>query len=245
LILLIDNYDSFVFNLQRYLVRLGQSVHVERNDSTQLANFLAADCLPDTPDAIVISPGPRAPQNAGLCLDIVRRYSGIVPILGVCLGHQVIYEAFGGHIIRARKPVHGQSCRIALEACPIFDGLDQYAHFARYHSLVADPGYLPESLRVVAWSEDEQIMAVAHEQHATYGIQFHPESVLSLAGYRVLNNFLTIAGLSVCEELPACDLTDQVRLIDLQNPSKTIAPDEAEHAVILPSAAHSIGETPC
>lgn len=245
MILLIDNYDSFVYNLQRYFVRLGQDVCVVRNDAPSLGEMLrlvrqqvpnpfahwsVADSLPahrspahrssasssthraPEPTAIVISPGPKRPCDAGYCIEAVRTLSGRLPILGVCLGHQVIYEAFGGLVVRASVPVHGRSSPMRLQTSPLFAGLPQgngatEVDFARYHSLVAQPQSLPAELRIIAHADDGHVMAVQHRHHATYGVQFHPESILSPAGYRVLHNFLRIAGLPVTDELPPADWT--------------------------------------
>lgn len=228
MILLIDNYDSFTFNLQRYLVRLGEQVTVVRNDDIRLSEAVAKDssaltepwlALPGNPQAIVLSPGPKRPSDAGVCLEVVRRLSGTLPILGVCLGHQVICEALGGTIVRARRAIHGQATPIRLEDCPLFDGLRNSAagshtvEFARYHSLVAEESSLPACLKVTAWSHDHQIMAVEHRQHATFGVQFHPESILSLHGYRLLQNFLRLAGCQVNQSLPASDLENEQQLV--------------------------------
>lgn len=219
MILLIDNYDSFVFNLQRYFVRLGHNVCVVRNDDPRLGEALRqarqqspnpfAD-WPTEPTAIVISPGPRRPADAGYCLEAVRIMSGTLPILGVCLGHQVIYEAFGGQVVRSGVPVHGCATPMRLEASRLFADLPQgpsaaEIQFARYHSLIAEPQSLPPQLQIIARSVDGHIMAVEHRQHATYGVQFHPESILSPDGYRVLHNFLKIAGLPVADGLPPAD----------------------------------------
>lgn len=219
MILLIDNYDSFVFNLQRYFVRLGQNVSVVRNDDPRLGEALrqtrqqsprAFADWPTEPTAIVISPGPKRPSDAGYCLEAVRTLSGKLPILGVCLGHQVIYEAFGGQVVRSGVPVHGRASPMRLEASRLFAGLPQGhaaadVEFARYHSLVAEPQSLPPQLQIIARSVDGHIMAVEHCDHATYGVQFHPESILSPDGYRVLHNFLKIAGLPVADNLPPAD----------------------------------------
>lgn len=228
MILLIDNYDSFTFNLQRYLVRLGEQVTVVRNDDIRLSEAIAEDscaltepwlALPGNPRAVVLSPGPKRPGDAGVCLELVRRLSGKLPILGVCLGHQVICEALGGTIVRARRPVHGLATPMRLGESPLFDGLgnsadDSHAvEFARYHSLVAEESTLPACLKVTAWSHDDQIMAVEHRQHATFGVQFHPESILSLQGYRLLQNFLRLAGSQVHPSLPSSDLENERQLI--------------------------------
>ncbi len=264
MILLIDNYDSFAYNLQRYLQRLGEQVVVVRNDAPQLLHAVESNDLDrfqglwdtwrgcstaTTPRAIVISPGPKRPSDAGCCLELVRQVSGVLPILGVCLGHQIICEAFGGEVVRALQPIHGRSTPIELHPSRLFEGLSANAEngdavkgvsakatveFARYHSLVAEPTSLPECLRVIAWSQDGQIMAVEHRQHATYGIQFHPESILSPAGYRVLGNFLKIVGCDVTEPLPASDLLDEQQLIPC--PQSTGDLCDVEHAVVHPTS---------
>lgn len=219
MILLIDNYDSFVFNLQRYFVRLGQTVLVVRNDDVRLASILTEAHqsalnpfmpLRAEPTALVLSPGPKRPCDAGYCHELVQTFSGNLPILGVCLGHQVIYEAFGGQVVRAELPMHGLASPMRLGASRLFAGLPQgdgapEVEFARYHSLIAQPTSLPQSLQVTAWSTDGQIMAVEHRSHTTYGVQFHPESILSPHGYRVLANFLHIAGLPTPANLPDVD----------------------------------------
>ncbi|MEZ6135464.1 MAG: aminodeoxychorismate/anthranilate synthase component II [Pirellulaceae bacterium] len=197
MILLVDNYDSFTFNLQRYLVRLDQSVCVLRNDAPQLDDLLSI-C-----SAIILSPGPKTPSEAGRCLEIVRHHSGRVPILGICLGHQVIFQAFGGTVVRAARPIHGRSMAMHFAASPLFVGIKQNSRFARYHSLVGDPHTLPPCLRVTATSATSEIMAIDHMTHPTFGIQFHPESVLSTDGYQLLANFLSVIGLQELGPLPA------------------------------------------
>lgn len=258
MILLIDNYDSFTFNLQRYLIRLGEQVCVIRNDDLRLAEALAGDTrvltqpwieLPGSPQALVVSPGPKRPSDAGFCLELVRRMSGVLPILGICLGHQIICEALGGAIVRARQPIHGRATPIQLGDSPLFDGLcsrpgQKTVEFARYHSLVAEQASLPNCLRVTARSDDGQIMAVEHRQHATYGIQFHPESILSLQGYRLLQNFLSLAGRGVRQPAPASDLVNAEQLIDWRHTAATMVGEaavseisgevEAEHTVVHP-----------
>lgn len=258
MILLVDNYDSFARNLQRYLVRLGQEVMVVRNDDPRLADALECQssnsALPlfDIAAefrAIVLSPGPKRPSDAGLCLTLVRRFSGTVPILGVCLGHQIICEAFGASIVRACKPIHGLATPIVLERSPLFADLvptipqsvsgltRKTVDFARYHSLVADAGTLPECLQVTAWSVDGQIMAVQHKQHCTYGIQFHPESILTTQGYRLLGNFLALAGCRGEPCLPTGDLVDETLLTDWHTTGLNEATDLAVPAVAHPTAA--------
>ena len=194
MILLIDNYDSFVYNLDRYLQRLGQTTLVVRSDA------ITVDAVSRLPlDAIVISPGPKAPDQAGCSMEIVRRMSEQTPILGVCLGHQAIGQAFGGRIIRAHAPMHGKSCMIQHDGSALFAGIPTRFQVGRYHSLVIEPTRLPDSLRATAWADDGTIMAVQHVQHCVYGVQFHPESILTGAGYQVLANFLALAGLESLE----------------------------------------------
>ena len=189
LILLIDNYDSFVHNLARYLRRLGAETHVVRNDS------IGVSAIRDlNPQAIVLSPGPCAPAQAGCCLEVVRELAGEVPMLGVCLGHEVIAEAFGGHIIRANEPVHGRASVIHHDDTGTFVGLPSSFLVGRYHSLVAERKSLPDCLRVNAWLPDDTVMAITHREHPVVGWQFHPESVLTEHGYALLAAFLSDAG---------------------------------------------------
>lgn len=205
MVLLIDNYDSFVHNLARYLRRLGAEVVVLRNDSSLLYQY-AREAT-----ALVISPGPCGPEQAGECLGLVRELSGRIPILGICLGHQVICQAFGGKVVRAMRPIHGMSLPIELYPSQLFEGLKPVTHFARYHSLIADASSLPASLKVIARSlvddpSNSEIMAVEHQDHPTFGVQFHPESILSTGGYRVLSNFLKLSGVEQERVLPDSDL---------------------------------------
>ncbi|MBB3772136.1 anthranilate synthase component 2/para-aminobenzoate synthetase component 2 [Angulomicrobium tetraedrale] len=189
MILLIDNYDSFVFNVARYLTELGEEVQVVRNDALDLA---AIERL--APDALVISPGPCSPFEAGISLAAVRAFSGRLPILGICLGHQCIGQAFGGRVVRAKEPMHGRVSRVTHRGSDLFEGLPSPFPAGRYHSLAVelDPG---SPLVATAWSEDGEIMGLAHRTHPTLGVQFHPESVLTGPGYELMANFLRIAGL--------------------------------------------------
>ncbi|MCB8838678.1 aminodeoxychorismate/anthranilate synthase component II [Aurantimonas sp. VKM B-3413] len=188
-ILVLDNYDSFVFNVARYLQRLGCETSVARNDETTLAEVEAL-----SPEAVVVSPGPCAPKDAGISLDLVRQLSGRVPILGVCLGHQVIGEVFGGTVTRALKPMHGRASTITHSGRGIFNGLADGAAVGRYHSLIVEETPLMlEALSVDARSGEGEIMALSHREHPTYGVQFHPESVLTEAGDRMFGNFLHLA----------------------------------------------------
>ena len=185
---LIDNYDSFTFNLVHYLGELGAEVSVWRNDELSVA-----DALGPAPDAIVLSPGPCTPNEAGICLDLVHEASASTPILGVCLGHQAIGQAFGGEIVRAPTPMHGKVCRISHNARGLFRGLNGPFRATRYHSLVIARDSAPAALEISAESDDGLIMAVAHRSLPVYGVQFHPESIESEHGRIVLGNFLELA----------------------------------------------------
>ena len=200
MILLIDNYDSFVYNLDRYLQRLGQRTLVVRSDA------IAVDAISRLSlDAIIISPGPKSPDEAGCSMEVVRRMAGLTPILGVCLGHQAIGQAFGGRIVRCHAPMHGKSCMIEHDGSPLFDEIPTRFQVGRYHSLVIEPASLPDSILTTAWADDGTIMAIQHRRHPVYGVQFHPESILTTAGYPILANFLALAGLEH-NELPSEDL---------------------------------------
>jgi anthranilate synthase/aminodeoxychorismate synthase-like glutamine amidotransferase len=191
MLLLIDNYDSFVHNLARYFERLGQATHVVRNDAIDVAMTRALK-----PDAIVLSPGPCTPKEAGVSLELVCELHTEVPMLGVCLGHQVIAEALGGRIVRAPVPVHGQASEIRHDGSGLFHGLPPLFRVGRYHSLVAEAASLGETLRSTAWTADRVVMAFEHRHFPVYGVQFHPESILTEYGYELLANFLGLAGLS-------------------------------------------------
>jgi len=185
---LIDNYDSFTFNLVHYIGELGAEVSVWRNDAISVDDALAA-----RPDAIVLSPGPCTPNEAGICLDLIRAASGTMPILGVCLGHQAIGQAFGGAVKRAPAPMHGKVSRISHNARGLFRGLNGPFKATRYHSLIIERQGVPEALEISAESDDGLIMAVAHRALPVYGVQFHPESIESEHGHAVLRNFLDLA----------------------------------------------------
>jgi para-aminobenzoate synthetase component II len=184
MILIIDNYDSFVHNVARYFEELGERVKIRRNDEVSRDDLKAR--------AIVISPGPCAPQQAGQSLEIVREQSGQLPILGICLGHQVIGEVFGDVVRRARRPMHGDSSEIFHDGSGVFEGLPQRFSAGRYHSLIVEvkPG---SPLTVTAHSEDGEVMGLKHRDHPTFGVQFHPESILTEHGYDMLRNFLKVA----------------------------------------------------
>lgn len=190
MILVIDNYDSFVHNLARYLRRLGCETRVVRNDAITLEELESLQ-----PAAIVLSPGPCRPSDAGISEAIVREYTGIFPLLGICLGHQAIVEALGGEVVRSERPLHGQSSLMHHHGDGLFAGLPNPLRVARYHSLVAEPQRLPAELQVTGWLDDGMIMAVEHLKHATFGWQFHPESILTERGYELLARFLRRAGL--------------------------------------------------
>jgi anthranilate synthase/aminodeoxychorismate synthase-like glutamine amidotransferase len=186
MILLIDNYDSFVHNLARYVRELGEEAVVMRNDALGLD-----DVARMAPSHIILSPGPCTPAEAGISTEIVRRFGASTPILGVCLGHQCIGAAYGGEIGRAGHPVHGRTSRLAHDGSSIFTGIPSPIRVARYHSLVLAPQSVPAALRVLATSADDgEIMAVAHREHPVIGVQFHPESAATEYGYRMLDRFL-------------------------------------------------------
>lgn len=184
-ILMIDNFDSFTFNLVQYFEELGAHVTVLRNTGPVLESIQSHQ-----PNAIVISPGPGRPENAGCCGDVIRQYSGKIPILGVCLGHQCIASVFGAAIVRAARPMHGKTSDITGDGKGIFKGISRPFKAMRYHSLVAEEGTLPPELDVSARSEDGEIMGIRHKDHPTEGIQFHPESIMTPMGKRILRNFV-------------------------------------------------------
>lgn len=192
MILLLDNYDSFVFNLARYFQRLGQTTQVVRNTAIDVAAIRQLQ-----PQAIVLSPGPGTPRQAGCSLEVVRQLHPTVPMLGVCLGHQIIAEALGGQIVRAREPVHGRASAILHQGEGLFAGLPREIVGGRYHSLVVDEASLPSCLTVTARTEDGTIMALEHQSYPVVGLQFHPESILTDAGYPLLAAFLRRAGIAV------------------------------------------------
>jgi anthranilate synthase component 2 len=185
---LIDNYDSFTFNLAHYLGALGADVSVWRNDEISVADVLDAE-----PDAIVLSPGPATPDTAGICLDLIRAASASTPILGVCLGHQAIGQAFGGAVIRAPLPMHGKLSAISHNARGVFRGINGTFQATRYHSLIIERASAPSDLEITAETDDGLIMGVSHRALPTYGVQFHPESILSEHGSLILRNFLDLA----------------------------------------------------
>ena len=191
MILVIDNYDSFTWNLVQYLGELGVDPVVRRNDELTVDEIRALD-----PDGIVISPGPCTPSEAGVSVETIRACGAETPILGVCLGHQSIGAAYGGQIVRAKRLMHGKTSPVAHRAEGIFEGIPTPFTVARYHSLVIDPGSVPEELEVVAWTDEDgftdEIQAVRHRRHPVWGVQFHPESVASEHGRTLLRNFLEL-----------------------------------------------------
>ncbi|AVY97328.1 aminodeoxychorismate synthase component 2 [Lelliottia sp. WB101] len=185
MILLIDNYDSFTWNLYQYFCELGPEVIVRRNDDITLADI---DAL--APQKIVISPGPCTPDESGISLEVIRHYSGKLPILGVCLGHQAIAQVFGATIVRAERVMHGKTSPVTHTGVGVFQGLNNPLTVTRYHSLVIDPPTLPVCFDVTAWSDTRQIMGIRHREWDLEGVQFHPESILSEQGHQLLANFL-------------------------------------------------------
>ncbi|MDH4387082.1 MAG: aminodeoxychorismate/anthranilate synthase component II [Caulobacter sp.] len=188
MILVIDNYDSFTYNLVHYLNELGARTVVRRNDVLTVQEALGMK-----PDAILLSPGPKAPAQAGICLPLLRESPEAMPIFGVCLGHQAMGEAYGGHVIRAKAIMHGKTSPIYHEGKSVFAGLPNPFTGTRYHSLAVDRTTLPDSLEVTAWTEDGEIMGLAHRTRPVHGVQFHPESIATEGGHQLLANFLDLA----------------------------------------------------
>lgn len=186
MILLIDNYDSFTYNVYQAVANLGHPLQVVRNDRISLADISVANY-----DAIIISPGPGTPDDAGLSKQIVREFAGKLPILGICLGHQVIGEVFGGNVVRAPQPVHGKTTEVAHQGDGLYTDLPQPFTAGRYHSLIVEEVSLPECLEVTARNEENLIMGLRHRQFNVQGVQFHPESILTPVGDKLLANFLS------------------------------------------------------
>lgn len=186
MIMMIDNYDSFTYNLVQYLQVLGAEVRVVRNDAVTVRDVQAQN-----PDAVVISPGPSRPESAGISIPLIRALSGRMPILGVCLGHQAIAVSFGGKVVHARHLMHGKVSTVTADGKSIFRGLSSPFQAMRYHSLAVSRDGLPDCLEVTAESEDGEVMGIRHREHPTEGIQFHPESIMTLVGKRLLRNFLS------------------------------------------------------
>src|SRR3989442_958932 len=187
-VILIDNYDSFTFNLVHYLGQLGANVVVHRNDKIGAAEVIAA-----TPDAIVLSPGPCTPNEAGICLELIAAAAPTIPVLGVCLGHQAIGQAFGANVVRAPAPVHGKLSDVSHKGAGVFRGINGPFRATRYHSLVVDRARLPDDLAVTAETDDRLVMGLAHRRFPVHGVQFHPASIPSEHGPPILQNFLCIA----------------------------------------------------
>jgi anthranilate synthase component 2 len=189
MILVVDNYDSFTFNLVHYLAELGAETVVRRNDQITVQDAFAMK-----PQAVLLSPGPCAPAQAGICLPLIRGAAEDLPILGVCLGHQAIGEAFGGDVIRAKTLMHGKTSPILHDGRGLFAGLPSPFTATRYHSLAVDRATLPPELEVTAWTEDGEIMGLQHRSRPIHGVQFHPESILTEHGHALIANFLDLAG---------------------------------------------------
>lgn len=190
MILLLDNYDSFTYNLLHYLQQLGAEVLVKRNDEVSLADIKRLN-----PERIVISPGPCTPNQSGICLEVIERYLDKLPLFGVCLGHQAIAQVLGGKVIRAEKVMHGKTSQVHHNGHAMFNGISNPFTATRYHSLIVDQSMLPACLQPTAWTqtannEYEYLMAFAHQEHPVFGVQFHPESILSESGHQLLQNFL-------------------------------------------------------
>jgi anthranilate synthase/aminodeoxychorismate synthase-like glutamine amidotransferase len=186
-IAVIDNYDSFTYNLVQYLGTLGADIEVHRNDA------IAVDELARHPlEGVVISPGPGEPKDAGITEDVIRRFAGQVPVLGVCLGHQALGEVYGGKVIRAPRLMHGKTSPILHKGRGLFSGLDNPFEATRYHSLIVERETLPKTLEIVAWTPEGEIMGLKHQDHEAWGVQFHPESVLTVQGLKLIENFLTL-----------------------------------------------------
>jgi anthranilate synthase component 2 len=192
MILVLDNYDSFTYNLVQYIGEFGLDLQVHRNDAITVDQVRALQ-----PEAVVISPGPRTPAEAGISVDLVRQLGASVPILGVCLGHQAIVEAYGGKVVRAGRVMHGKTSRVRHDGTGLFEGIASPMEVMRYHSLIAQSASLPASLAVLAVAEDDEdeIHAIRHRNHPVWGVQFHPESVMTPAGKQLLANFMILAGM--------------------------------------------------
>ncbi|RXT09027.1 aminodeoxychorismate/anthranilate synthase component II [Ammoniphilus sp. CFH 90114] len=187
MILMIDNYDSFTYNLVQFLGELGEELQVHRNDKITLEQIEALN-----PDHIVISPGPCSPNEAGISLQVIEKFSGMIPILGVCLGHQSIAQAFGGKVIRSERLMHGKSSPVYHDGKTIFEGIPSPYTATRYHSLIVEKESLPECLEISAWTEEGEIMGLRHKSLLVEGVQFHPESIITDYGKELLRNFIEI-----------------------------------------------------
>ncbi len=188
MILMIDNYDSFVYNLVQYIEELGEAVVVKRNNEINISDIEELN-----PEVIVLSPGPCSPKEAGICIDIVEHFKGKKPILGICLGHQTIGHVFGGDIIKAQQPVHGKVYSINHTNKGVFRGLKNPLNVTRYHSLIVDSNTVPKELEITAITDKGEIMGIRHKKYLIEGVQFHPEAILSEYGHEMLKNFITEA----------------------------------------------------
>jgi anthranilate synthase component II len=193
MLLMIDNYDSFTYNLVQYFLELGEEVEVVRNDKLGIADIESL-----APQRLVISPGPCTPNEAGISIAAIRHFAGEIPLLGICLGHQAITAAFGGRVIRADKLMHGKTSMIGHDDSPLFAGIDNPFEATRYHSLIAERATLPDCLKVTAWTDGDVIMGLEHRELPIWGLQFHPESILTAAGKQLLSNFLNLSGETKC-----------------------------------------------
>ncbi|PLW77371.1 anthranilate synthase component II [Cohaesibacter celericrescens] len=187
MILILDNYDSFVFNLSRYCEELGETIAVYRNDALSIDDIARLN-----PDAILLSPGPGRPEDAGIMIELIKAFSGTIPILGICLGHQAIGSAFGARVTRALEPMHGRASLINHTQSALFENIASPLSVGRYHSLIISSETMPNSLKPTAHSERGEIMALEHVSHPTFGMQFHPESILTDCGHQLIRNFLEI-----------------------------------------------------
>ena len=204
--ILIDNYDSFTYNLWHFLGSLGVDVVVHRNDQITVDEVLALK-----PSGIVLSPGPRDPDQAGICLELIKRAAGKIPIFGVCLGHQSIGQAFGGKITRGPVPMHGKISKVSHSGKGVFEGLPSPFEATRYHSLVVDRASLPNCFEITAETDDGMIMGIQHHELPLYGVQFHPESIASQYGHKLLQNFIRLAGVDAEPLRPLDELETELR----------------------------------
>ena len=188
MLFMIDNYDSFTYNLYQYFRMLGAEVEVARNDAVSVDDIRGMD-----PAALVISPGPCRPEDAGVSISAIKEFSGTIPVLGICLGHQAIASAFGGNVVHAKRLMHGKVSTITADGQTIYKGIGNPFQAMRYHSLAVSPEGLPDCLTATAFAEDGEIMGIRHTRHLTEGVQFHPESIMTTVGKRLLRNFLDIA----------------------------------------------------
>lgn len=196
MIILLDNYDSFTWNLWHFLQELGSEVKIVKNDELSVDNIISMK-----PNGLVISPGPGIPENAGVTIELIKKVKSLFPIFGVCLGHQAINNAFGGKLLRLSPPIHGKLSKVEHNQQGVFKNInDKEFEVTRYHSLAADPKFLPKELIITASSKDGVIMGLMHKKFKIYGVQFHPESVLSLNGYRIISSFLSECGYKKLEE---------------------------------------------